>query len=154
MPGMPEALAADPAGSALGFDFGTRCIGVAVGNRLSGVRPLTTLGNGGNQPDWQRLDALIADWRPAALIVGLPLKIDGSEQAMSRAARGFADELRRRYDLSVHLVDERHTSSEAAHRFAEQRAEGKARRKDAAAIDAVAAQIILESWFAQAPTDA
>jgi putative Holliday junction resolvase len=138
-------------GSALAFDYGTRIIGIAVGHRVgASARALTTLANG----DWSRLDALIADWRPEHLVVGLPLALDGAEQPMSRAAREFAAALTRRYARSVHLVDERYTSGEAARRFAEQRASGSARRKDAAAIDALAAQIILESWLAQgdAPT--
>jgi len=153
MPGMPEALSGSAAGSVLGFDYGTRLIGIAVGNRLSGARALTAV-NGGERIDWQRIDALIADWRPSCLVVGLPLRLDGGEQPMSLAARDFAKTLQTRYDVPVRLVDERHTSGEAARRFAGQRAAGKARRKDAAAIDAVAAEIILESWFAQAPDDA
>lgn len=135
-------------GSALAFDFGTRIIGVAVGHRIgTSARALTTLSNG----DWNRLDAIVADWRPAHLVVGLPLALDGSEQPTSRMAREFAAALTRRYARTVHLVDERHTSQEAARRFAGQRARGTARRKDAAAIDALAAQIILESWLAQFP---
>lgn len=149
MPATPDALAATPADSVLGFDYGTRLIGVAVGNRLSGSRALTTV-NHGDQPDWRRLDALVQEWRPAFLVVGLPLRIDGGEQAMSRAARGFASILEQRYGLNVRLVDERLTSNEAARRFAEQRASGTARRKHAATIDAIAAQVILENWFASA----
>ena len=106
---------------------------------------MTTLANG----DWAKLDALIGEWRPEHLVVGLPLALDGGEQPMSRAAREFATMLTRRYARAVHLVDERYTSGEAARRFAQQRANGSAKRKDAAAIDALAAQIILESWLAQ-----
>lgn len=148
MPATPEAQALDPSGNVLGFDFGKRLIGVAVGNRLSGARALTTVNHGETEPDWQRIDALIREWRPACLVVGLPLSLDGHEQAMSRAARAFGAALEARYALPVRFVDERHTSTEAARRFAARRAEGKARRKDAAALDAVAAEIILESWFA------
>jgi putative Holliday junction resolvase len=151
MPATPDALAANSAASVLGFDYGTRNIGVAVGNRLSGARALTTVGNG-EHPDWRRLDALVAEWRPSRLIVGLPLRIDGGEQAMSRAARDFAAALERRYGIEVALVDERLTSNEAARRFAGQRAAGTARRKHAAAIDAIAAEVILENWLAS--TDA
>jgi putative Holliday junction resolvase len=147
MPATPDAFAATPADSVLGFDFGTRLIGVAVGNRLSGSRALTTV-NHYEQPDWRRLDALIQEWRPACLVVGLPLRIDGGEQAMSRAARGFAGMLEQRYRLDVRLVDERLTTNEAARRFAEQRAAGSAKRKHAATIDAIAAEVILENWFA------
>ena len=144
----PDTLAASAAASVLGFDYGTRFIGVAVGNRLSGSRALTTVSNRESQPDWQRIDALVAEWHPARLVVGLPLGIDGGEQTMSRAARGFASALEARYKLDVRLVDERLTSVEASRRFAGQRAAGTAKRKHAATIDAIAAEIILENWFA------
>lgn len=141
---MPEAGRSD-ADCALGFDYGTRLIGVAVGSRLgSGARALATIDNG----DWARLDALVAEWQPARLVVGLPLDLEGGEQPMSRAAREFARMLERRYALGVDLVDERHTSGEAARRFAERRAQGAARRKDAARIDALAAAVILDDWLA------
>jgi putative Holliday junction resolvase len=137
MPGTPED-------SALAFDVGTRVIGVAIGNRLSGsARALTTLA----PDDWARLDALVAEWRPDALVVGLPLTLDGAEQPMSRRARAFATQLEQRYQRPTHLVDERNTSREAARRFAQQRASGAAKRKDAAAIDALAAAIILDAWL-------
>jgi putative Holliday junction resolvase len=137
MPGTPED-------SALAFDVGTRVIGVAIGNRLSGsARALTTLA----PDDWARLDALVAEWRPDALVVGLPLTLDGAEQPMSRRARAFATQLEQRYQRPTHLVDERNPSREAARRFAQQRASGAAKRKDAAAIDALAAAIILEAWL-------
>ena len=148
MPATPEPPrhALNP-GSVLAFDFGTRLIGVAVGNCIAAsARALTTIANG----NWSGLDALVADWRPEHLVVGLPLALDGGEQAMSRAARNFASALEQRYARPAHLVDERHTSNEAARRFADQRARGTAKRKDAAAIDALAAQIILEAWLAEA----
>ena len=133
---------------ALGFDFGTRLVGVAVGNRITGsASALTSIANG----DWPRFDALIAEWRPARLIVGLPLALDGGEQAASRGARAFAAALENRYGLVVELVDERYSSAEAARRFAARRATGGARRKDAHAIDALAAAVILEDWLAHTP---
>ena len=148
MPDTPDTSASSTA-SVLGFDFGTRVIGVAVGNRLTGARALTTVGNG-DAPDWVRLDALIGEWRPARLIVGLPLMLDGSEQAMTRAARAFGDALAARYRIDVALVDERLTSHEAGRRFAARRAAGSAKRKHAAEIDAIAAEVILENWLASA----
>jgi len=97
MPDTPEE-------TALAFDVGTRVIGVAIGNRLSGsARALTTLAPG----DWTRVDALVAEWRPDAFVVGLPLTLDGGEQAMSKRARAFATQLEQRYPRPVHLVDER-----------------------------------------------
>lgn len=135
-------------GCVLGFDYGARRIGVASGNRVSrSARPLPALLSQQGQPDWPRIDALLAEWRPECMVVGLPLALDGGEQAITRAARAFAHALGRRAGLPVHLVDERHTSQEAARRFAGQRAAGAARRRDAKNIDSLAAAVILESWL-------
>jgi putative Holliday junction resolvase len=135
----------------MGFDYGARRIGIAVGNAISmSARALEVLANGERGPDWQRLDTLLREWRPDALLVGLPLMLDDGEQMASRAARSFAGELRARYGLPVQLVDERHSSQEAAQRFAARRAGGAAKRKHAAALDAVAAQIIVERWLEHA----
>ncbi|MGH8191694.1 MAG: Holliday junction resolvase RuvX [Rhodanobacteraceae bacterium] len=133
----------------LGFDYGARRIGVASGNRISqSARPLPILMVNAGGPDWARVDALLAEWKPEALVVGLPLTLDGGEQKVTRGARAFAEALGKRSGLPVHLVDERHTSQEAARRFAGQRATGTARRRDAANIDSLAAAVILESWLA------
>jgi len=133
----------------LGFDYGSRAIGVALGNRITrGARPLAVLRNGEDGPDWTACDALVKSWQPDTLVVGLPLTLDGAEQRASRAARAFAGELEQRYRLPVQLSDERSTSQEAARRFASRRAAGTAKRKHAEAIDAVAAEVIIESWLA------
>lgn len=135
-------------GCILGFDFGARRIGIASGNRISqSARPLPSLVARKGRPDWQRIDALISEWRPEALVVGLPLTLDGGEQAITRGARSFAQALGKRSGLPVRLVDERHTSQEASRRFAAQRAAGSARRRDAENIDSLAAAVILESWL-------
>ena len=135
----------------LGFDYGARRIGVAVGNRLSGARALEVIGNGAQGPDWARIGALLREWRPHLLLVGLPLMMDGAEQRNSHAARAFAAELTQRYAVPAQLVDERLSSHEASQRFAARRASGQARRKHAAALDAVAAEIIIENWVTQTP---
>ena len=135
----------------MGFDYGARRIGVAVGNAISNsARGVEVLANGERGPDWARLEHLLREWRPDALLVGLPLALDDSEQANSRAARAFAAELAQRTRLPVQLVDERHSSQEAARRFAARRSGGTARRKQAAALDAVAAEIIVERWLEHA----
>jgi len=139
-------------GCVLGFDYGTRTIGIAAGSPISaGAQSLQALPAKGGEPDWQRVDALLAEWKPAALVVGLPLTLDGGEQAVTRGARAFAQKLRTRYGLPVHLMDERHTSQEAARRFAEQRAAGTARRRNASNIDSLAAVVILEAWLRETP---
>ncbi|MGH8213648.1 MAG: Holliday junction resolvase RuvX [Rhodanobacteraceae bacterium] len=145
---MPERVSG---GCALGFDFGTRRIGVATGNRITGsAQPLQALPAKNGEPDWNRIATLVAQWKPEALVVGLPLALDGGEQAITRGARAFASELEQLCRLPVHLVDERHTSQEAARRFAGQRATGNARRRDAANIDSLAAAVILEAWLREA----
>lgn len=139
-------------GTVLGFDFGLRCIGVAVGTPLTGsARPLGTLAARHGEPDWHALDRHLHEWHPRALVVGLPLDREGGEQPITAAARAFADRLRQRYGLDTHLCDERHSSQEAARRFAAQRASGQRRRRDNAQIDAVAAAVILESWLSESP---
>ncbi len=133
---------------ALGFDVGTRLIGVAVGNRLTATaRPLDVIEVRKGEPDWARMDHLVRAWQPDELIVGLPLDGDGGEQPMTRTARRFAEHLGKRYGLTPHFCDERNSSQEAARRFAAQRAAGLRRRSDGQRIDAEAAAVILESWL-------
>ena len=136
---------------AFGFDVGSRLTGVAIGNTFTAsARGLTTIPVKDDSPDWHRLDALRQEWLPDTLVVGLPLTLDGMEQPASRRARHFAAALQRRYGLPVVFVDERHSSQEAAQRFAAARAAGLKRRRDAASIDAEAAAIILERWLSGA----
>jgi putative Holliday junction resolvase len=133
---------------ALGFDVGSKLIGVAVGNRVTAsARAVTTIAMRDDDPDWAALDALRSEWLPDTLVVGLPLTLEGAEQAASQRARRFAERLHERYRVPVMLVDERHTSREAARRFADARAAGLKRRRVAAQIDAEAAAVILERWL-------
>jgi putative holliday junction resolvase len=134
----------------LGFDVGSKLVGVAVGNRITGsARALATVAMREGQPDWDTLDRLQREWLPATLVIGLPLTLDGGEQPASRLARRFADALARRYGTATALVDERHSSREAASRFADARASGLKRRRDGVHIDAEAAAVILERWLAE-----
>jgi putative Holliday junction resolvase len=105
----------------LGFDFGYRRIGAAVGQLLTkSASPLPTLKASQGVPDWDVIKKLIDEWRPKALVVGLPSCIDGTAQYTTGASRGFARQLRKRFSLPVHLVDERLTTVEArAHLYAE-----------------------------------
>jgi putative Holliday junction resolvase len=147
MPATPDAVS-----TALGFDYGARRIGVAVGNALTGpARALEVIANGAQGPAGPRVDALLREWQPQILLVGLPLTMEGEEQKNSAAARAFAARLDEKYKLPTQLVDERLSSREAARRFAQRRAGGQARRKHAAALDAVAAEIIIEQWLCDHP---
>lgn len=143
MNGQPTSLAA---GTVLAFDFGTRRIGVAVGERETGTaHPLETIDAEDNGTRFSRIGAMILEWRPAELVVGLPLSMDGMEHEMTLRCQRFANQLRGRYALPVHLVDERLTSADAEMRLFE--AGGS--RFDKAAIDALAAQRILLDHLAR-----
>ena len=151
---MPDPAALSPDSTVLGFDVGSRRIGVAIGSAFSvGARALAVVEVRGDGPDWAALDRLQREWRPHGLIVGDPLTLDGDDQPNRKRAQAFARQLRQRYQVSVLLVDERSSSVEAARRFAVDRAEGRKRRRDAANLDAVAAAVIIERWLS-APGDA
>ena len=134
----------------LGFDVGARRIGVAVGNTVSNsAREVGVLDVHAAGPDWPALDRWIREWKPDGLVVGDPATLDGGDQPIRKRARGFAEEIGRRYRLPVEQVDERTSSIEAAQRFAAGRAAGARRRRDAANLDALAAVVILERWLAE-----
>lgn len=140
-----------PGGSSgvlLAFDFGLKRIGVATGQSVTGTAsPLTVLQRHGDVTDWPAIHSLVEEWRPGALVVGLPLREDGSESELTASARRFGESLGERTGLPVHFADERYTSASARSDFAELRREGAVRRRDRGRIDAVAAQRILETWL-------
>lgn len=136
-----------PSGTLLAFDYGKRRIGVAVGQTLTGTANALAVVKVSDHPDWQAIAALIKQWQPAALIVGLPLADDGSDTPMSLEAREFGRYLQRTCNAEVFYEDERLTSAAADERFSSARSKGSMRRKDAALKDAMAAQIILENWL-------
>ena len=132
-----------PPQTLLAFDPGHRHIGVAVGQTLTGTAtPLAALPTRKSEPDWPALSRLVESWEPQAMVVGLPLNMDGTEQDTTHLARRFRNELKARFGVPVHFVDERLSTREARDRLAR---EGRAGEED----DAVAAQVILEDWFAQ-----
>ena len=153
-PGPAPASAIRRDGTVLGFDVGSRRIGVAVGSAFGhGARALAVVDVHAHGPDWVALDRVHNEWRPDGLIVGDPMTLEGGDQPIRARAHAFARELQARYKLPIVLVDERLSSIEAAQRFAADRAQGRKRRRDAEALDAVAAAIIVERWLA-APGDA
>lgn len=146
---MPESTFSR--GPILAFDFGLRRIGIAVGQFTTMTAgSLETVSNG-KEPDWVAIDRLVNEWKPAQLLVGLPLGAEGDETEMSRTARKFGNQLLNRYSLQVNYADERLSSRAAESRFAELRAQGSLRRKHAQKLDAMAAQIILENWLQSNP---
>lgn len=132
----------------LGFDYGAKRIGLAVGDALTGsARPLPALGNG-RQPDWEAVARAIKEWRPAGCVVGLPVDLDGNEQAVTAQARAFAEALRQRYGVPVHLCDERLSSRAADDELRNARADGRLKRRVRKGDrDGVAARLILEQWL-------
>lgn len=151
---MPDSPLLSPDSTVLGFDVGSRRIGVAIGSAYGvNARVLGVVDVRADGPDWAAVQRLVKDWQPHGLIVGDPLTLDGQDQPNRKRAWGFARQLQQRFKLPVLMVDERSSSVEAARRFAHERASGQKRRRDAANLDAVAAAVIIERWLA-APGDA
>ena len=129
----------------LGFDFGYKRIGLAVGQRLTcSASPLATINAQQGVPDWNVVAKVIAQWTPQALIVGFPTCIDGGELYTTSAARRFAKELRKRFTLPVHLVDERLSTVEARGQLFAQGGYKKIKKTE---VDGIAACVILEQWL-------
>ncbi len=134
-----------PDGIYLGFDFGYKRIGVAVGQQLTcSASPLTTLNATLGVPNWDQIQTLITQWRPVEMIVGLPTCIDGTEQYTTAASKGFARQLRKRFLLPVHLVDERLSTMEARAYLFEKGGYKKIKQTE---VDSIAACVILEQWL-------
>jgi putative Holliday junction resolvase len=124
--------------SFLAFDFGTRRVGVATGNTLTrNAQPLKTVAAEGDAR-FNAIQALIKEWQPDALVVGVPLYPDGAEHENTHRARRFARQLHGRFGLAVHEVDERYTTTEAL-------------ASGAADVDAASAAIILEQFLQSFP---
>lgn len=138
-----------PAQTYLGFDYGSRRLGIAVGESVTAsARPVATLRCRQGQPDWEVLLELIAAWHPTALVVGIPRHADGSASKTTLQALAFAQRLRQRCGVPVHQVDERLSSHEARARL---QAAGPRKRGGTgkALVDRLAAQIILETWLSE-----
>lgn len=133
----------------IGFDFGTKRIGVAIGQLVTRIaRPLLTLSAKNGLPSWLRIDHIVKKWQPDAFVVGIPLNMDGSEQALTFAARSFASILHERYHLPIHEIDERLTSVDAREQLFSQ---GGYRALQNGQVDSMAAQLILQNWLDSLP---
>lgn len=129
----------------LAFDFGTRRIGVAVGNTVVRVaHPLTTIAAEANAVRFAAIAALIDEWRPGLLVLGRPVHADGTVHRTTARADRFARQLQGRFGLGVALMDERYTTQAAESALAAAGAGAHVRKE---ARDRVAAQLILQSWF-------
>lgn len=143
----------------LGFDYSRRKIGVATGQALTNTASaLETLESKHGEPNWNAIGQLIAQWKPSALIVGLPLNMDGTEQDSSEYAKLFGAQLKEKYQLPVYFMDERLSSREASHilgyeghtsprRKNKPGKKVKKKQRNGNDIDSMAAQLILQSWL-------
>ena len=130
-------------GTLIGFDFGPRKIGVAIGQTITATAaPLTTLRSHDDRPDWPRIEALIREWQPEAAVVGLPCNMDDTETVIAPLARRFARQIQGRFGLPVHLVDERLTTL-AARQILGRKATSRE------VVDAMAAKLLLETWLSE-----
>lgn len=136
----------------LAFDFGTQKIGVAVGQELTkSTTALPILRSRDERPDWEGITQLIETWQPHALVVGIPLNMDDSENEMTQKAKRFSYRLAGRYNLPVYPADERLTTREAARVQYDPHNKNGHKRKGHMEVDSLAAQIILETFFSQSP---
>ena len=146
----PGSPAAAPNGLWLGIDFGLKRIGIAKGStQLGTAEPLTMMRNINGTPEWATLDAVVKNWQPVGLVVGLPLTEDGEAQDITHATRGFAKRCQKRYQLPLMWMDERFSPMQASETLAQLRQSGqrnkRTRKQD---VDTLAAALILERWLA------
>jgi len=132
-------------GTVMGFDFGEKRIGVAVGETLlKTAHANTTIDAEVNEVRFHAIEQLINEWKPSLLIVGLPTYMDGSEHLLTQLSKKFAQRLEGRFNLPVMMIDERLSSAEASQQLSEAGIKGREQKEK---IDAVAAQVILQSYF-------
>jgi putative holliday junction resolvase len=145
VPGCPESVVRPRSGTVLALDYGTRRIGVAVGELELGIaHPLETIHAGSEQGRFEHIERLVRTWSPVLLIVGLPSHMDGIEHEVTKRCRTFAQQLERRFGIKTRLVDERLTSNAASQSLTDA---GVRRRRQKGVRDQVAAQLILETFF-------
>jgi len=132
----------------LGFDFGNKKIGVAVGHADTGIAsPLKTIRSLNQVPNWREISQLIAEWQPMGLVVGMSKQQDGSDNIITPRMQKFCRQLNGRYNLPVHQIDETLTTFAAKQLLYDdlQVSAGKLWEVQ----DQLAAQLILQSWFNQ-----
>lgn len=128
----------------LGFDFGTKYIGIAVGQVITQTAsPLTTLAARNGVPNWEKLNQIIEEWQPQGLIVGLALQLDGSHSPTSLLAKKFGQRLQKRYAIEIYYIEERLTTVAARERLKETYPDTFYQED----VDSMSAVIILESWL-------
>lgn len=140
-----------PARTVLIFDFGTKNIGVAIGQEVTGTAaPLPALKAQQGEPNWAQVSQVYAEWQPQLVIVGLPLNMDGTEQPMTSLAQRFANRLSGRYSVPVSTWDERLTTVDARAMLFEL---GGYKKLSKDKIDSVSACVIFTSWVERHQND-
>jgi putative Holliday junction resolvase len=130
--------------TSIAFDYGTKSIGVAVGQMITGTAsPLSAIKANDGIPNWQSIADIFAEWQPDNLVVGLPLNMDGTEQELTQRAKKFASRLQGRFGLVVHTFDERLSTVDAKARLFEL---GGFKKLTKEKVDSVSACLIYESW--------
>ncbi|GMQ91586.1 MAG: Holliday junction resolvase RuvX [Gammaproteobacteria bacterium] len=129
----------------LAFDFGEKYIGIAVGNTLTQqARSLGAIKSRNQNPAWDGITRLVNEWQPQALVVGLPLNMDDSENLLTKRANKFGKQLQGRYNLAVHMVDERLTTRQALAQHSES---GNSRTLAKQDLDGISAALILQTFL-------
>ncbi len=132
--------------SALAFDFGTKSIGVAIGQELTtSAKPLAAIKAQDGIPQWSLIETLLQQWQPDLLVIGLPLNMDGTEQELTQRAKKFANRLHGRFGYPIQMQDERLTTVDAKEKLFEL---GGYKALEKGAVDSLAAALIFESWCA------
>ncbi|WP_411994419.1 Holliday junction resolvase RuvX [Agarivorans sp. DSG3-1] len=140
-------MARDGERSVLAFDFGTKSIGVAIGQELTGsAKPLTAIKAQDGIPSWPLLEKLLEQWQPDLLVIGLPLNMDGTEQDITSRAKKFANRLHGRFGYQIAMQDERLTTVDAKEKLFEL---GGYKALEKGTVDSLAAALIFESWCAE-----
>lgn len=130
----------------LGFDFGNKKIGTAVGQTTTGIAsPLKTIRSINQQPNWEIISQLISEWNPAGLIVGISKQADGSNNPVTPRMFKFCRQLEGRYHLPVHQIDEAFSTFEAKQMLFDDLKVNAGKLWDVQ--DQLAAQLILQSWL-------
>lgn len=140
----------DSISTVMGFDFGHKRVGIATGQTITqSASALKTVDSPQHTGNWNPISKIIEEWSPDALVVGIPLHMDGTEIELTKDAKRFAEQLKARYNKPVFTVDERLSSVEAANEIADARAAGLRKRTVKGDLDKLAASIILQTWFNQ-----
>ena len=134
-------------GNIIGFDFGQKRIGVAIGNNISkSAQALITIESTSSNQKFEVIQKIMDEWQPVSIVVGVPFNVDGSEHKVTNLCKKFAKQLEQKYALPIHLIDERYTSIEASYEIHDKKIDLK---KKKLLIDQIAAKIILQSYLDQ-----